>query len=248
MSKDPQTLTQALGYEFADASLLCRALTHRSACAGWKDACAGQKDTCADARGAPAEHNERMEFLGDAVLGFLAGDALYRRFPDYPEGMLTKIRSFLVSGENLATVGRRLDVGAYLLLSKDEEARGGRSKKSLIGNAVEALIAAVYLDGGIEAARGAVEALIVTEAALGEAVENLAGSAPKSALQEWAQARKLDTPEYRVLAESGPSHRRTFTVEVRVGRKCRAAAEGPSKKAAESKAAAAALKIVENGE
>ncbi len=234
MSKDPKTLTRALGYEFADASLLRRALTHRSACVGRKDS--------------GAEHNERMEFLGDAVLGFVAGDALYRRFPHYPEGALTKLRAFLVSGDNLAAVGRRLDIGSYLLLGKGEEASGGRAKKSLLVNAVEALLAAVYLDGGIDAARSVVEALVFTEAALGEAVEKLAGGAPKSALQEWAQARKLDAPEYRVLAESGPVHRRIFTVEVRVGGECRAAAEGPSKKAAESKAAAAALKIVENEE
>lgn len=225
-----KALTRALGYEFADASLLRRALTHRSA---------GEHR--------PAEHNERMEFLGDAVLGLLVGDALYRRFPHYSEGALTKLRAFLVSGDNLAAVGRRLNIGSCLLLSKNEEAREGRSKKSLIVNAVEVLLAAVYLDGGIDAARGAVETLILTESAVAAAVENLARGAPKSALQEWAQARKLAAPEYRVLAENGPAHRRTFAVEVRVGESCRATAEGPSKKAAESKAAAAALEIVQNG-
>ncbi len=233
MTGDRKALTEALGHEFADASLLHRALTHRSACTGQKDAC--------------AEHNERMEFLGDAVLGFVAGDVLYRRFPDYPEGMLTKLRTFLVSGENLAAVGRRVGIGSCLLIGKGEEASGGRSKKRLLVNAVEALLAAVYLDGGIDAARGAVEALILTEAALEEAVENLARSAPKSTLQEWAQARKLDAPEYRVLAASGPAHRPAFTVEVRVGGE-RRAAEGPSKKAAENKAAAAALACLQPAE
>ncbi len=227
MNQEPQTLIQALGYEFADAVLLRRALTHRSA--------------GADAPDASAEHNERMEFLGDAVLGFVVGDALYSRFPGSPEGRLTKLKAFLVSGENLAAVGERLDIGSYLLLGKGEEANGGRSKKSLLANAVEALIAAVYLDGGIAAARSVVETLILGEAATEKAVENLVRGAPKSALQEWAQARKLDTPEYRVLAARGPAHQPTFTVEVQVGREYCAAAEGPSKKAAEKKAAAAAL-------
>lgn len=234
--KQTEALTRALGYEFADASLLRRALTHRSAC-----------PSRPSAQDASAEHNERMEFLGDAVLGFLVGEALYRRFPHCSEGALTKLRAFFVNGDNLASVGRRLDLGSCLLLGKGGEAQEGRFRKNMIVNAVEALLAAVYLDGGIDAARGAVETLILTEAALEEAVERLERGDPKSALQEWAQARKLDAPEYRVLTESGPPHRRIFTVEVRVGESCRAAAEGPSKKTAESKAAAAALKIVQNG-
>lgn len=226
MNTDPKVLARALGHQFTDASLLRRALTHRS---------------LANTGDVPAEHNERLEFLGDSVLGFLISDALYRRFPDYPEGTLTKLKSFLVSGKNLAAVGERLDIGSYLLLGKGEEASGGRSKKSLIVNAVEALIAAVYLDGGIDSARSVIEVLIIGETALAKVVENLDNGSPKSALQEWAQAQKLDVPRYRVLSESGPVHRRTFTVEVRVGLEFHAAAEGSSKKEAESHAAAKAL-------
>ncbi len=226
MSKDAQSLALAIGHEFSNELLRRQALTHRSFSGDSRET---------------ADHNERMEFLGDSVLGFVASEVLYRRFPEYTEGQLTKLKAKLVSGENLAVVGESLDVGAYLILGKGEESNGGRTKPGLIVDAVEALIAAVYLDAGIDAARDVVESLILAEPAVDDAVVNVEEENYKPALQEWLQARKLDLPSYHVVNESGPPHRRTFAVEVEFGDGYRTSAEGPSIKTAERNAAAKAL-------
>jgi len=183
-----------------------------------------------------------MEFLGDSVLGFVVSDVLFSKFPAYSEGQLTKLKAQLVSGDNLAVVGDRLELGSYLILGKGEESNGGRTKKGLIVDAVEALIAAVFLDAGIDAARRVVDSLILAGNAVEEAVENVERANYKPALQEWMQARKLDGPRYTVVNESGPPHNRTFTVEVEIGDEFRASAEGPSIKTAERNAAAKALR------
>ena len=227
MSKDAQSLALALGHEFTDKSLLRQALTHRS---------------FSGDGGPDADNNERMEFLGDSVLGFVVSDVLFSKFPAYSEGQLTKLKAQLVSGDNLAVVGDRLELGSYLILGKGEESNGGRTKKGLIVDAVEALIAGVFLDAGIDAARRVVDSLILAGNAVEEAVENVERANYKPALQEWMQARKLDGPRYTVVNESGPPHNRTFTVEVEIGDEFRASAEGPSIKTAERNAAAKALR------
>jgi ribonuclease-3 len=226
---DLATLEARLGYRFRDRNLLERALTHRSRANEGVDA------TVAD--------NESLEFLGDAVLGFLVADLLYREFPDSDEGHKSKVKAALVSRASLGSIAERLDLGAALRLGRGEEKTGGRGKQALLADTCEAVIAAVYLDGGVEAARR----LVVRE--LGPAVERVRRPGLltamtgdyKSALQEWLQARDDAPPVYRLLAERGPDHRKSFDVEVLVGDGAVGRADGPTKKEAEQRAARAAL-------
>jgi ribonuclease-3 len=227
MRETIETLEEAIGHRFADRELLGRALTHSSHV---HEQTAARSTTLAD--------NEQLEFLGDAVLGFLVSEALVRRFPSYPEGRLSKLRAHLVSAVHLHSVARQLRLGHFLFLGRGEELSGGRAKKTLLVDALEALLAAVYLDGGADAARRFVETHV-----LGGQFESV-GAEPfppavdyKSALQELAQARKMPPPRYSTLREDGPEHSKTFTVEVRVGRDWVAQAEGASKKSAAQGAA-----------
>ena len=225
-----RTLQDAIGYRFQQPDLLGLALTHRSF--RWEQAPA------APATGAD---NERFEFLGDAVLGLRISERLLERFPQSAEGQLSRLRSWLVSARNLDAAAHRLDLGRYLRLSRAEEAIGGRGKQRLLANATDALIAAIYLDGGYPAA-----ARFIDQHILGTSLEELAPGdlhefAYKSALQEWAHASSRPVPAYRVLAERGPQHEKIFTVEVEVPGVFTGAASGNSKKAAEQQAAAAAL-------
>jgi ribonuclease III len=176
-----------------------------------------------------------LEFLGDAILGFVVSDALVAAHPEEPEGRLSKMKAHLVSASHLHEVAARLRLGDYLLLGRGEEMSGGREKKALLANAVEALIAALYLDGGIEPARR-----FILEQVIGAdepSTEVALATDYKSTLQELAQSMKLPQPRYAIVEERGPEHAKTFLVEVRVGRDWVSRAEGLSKKSAGQKAA-----------
>lgn len=215
MRQDPQRLSRQLGHAFADPQLLDDALTHRSA---------------------QARHNERLEFLGDAVLGFLIAEALWRRFPEATEGELSRLRAQLVNREALAQVAQDLQLGQYLRLGAGELRSGGHARESILADAVEAVLAALYLDGGLEVARRAVDTL------LGQRLAGLSpqqqGKDAKTRLQEWLQARRLPLPTYEVVDTSGEDHAQTFVVRCAVdalGRETTAA--GPSRRKAEQLAA-----------
>jgi ribonuclease-3 len=185
-------------------------------------------------------HNERLEFLGDAVLDFIVAEKLYRDFSDLAEGAMTRMRAALVRRETLARVARDISLGDFLYLGKGEEASGGRAKEANLAGALEAVIAAVYLDRGL-----AVAAKMVVQLLKGEwdkVINRSAGIDYKSRLQELAQSRFQLAPVYRLAAESGPDHDKSFTVEVEVNRQVMGIGTGRSKKMAETEAARAALK------
>lgn len=219
-----QALAERLGHRFADVGLLDRALTHTS----WANEC------LEDA----ARHNEPLEFLGDAVLGCIVADLLHRRDPDGDEGTKSKARALLVSAASLAGRAAELGLPELLLLGKGEEKTGGRNKTALWADAYEALIAALYLDGGFEAAHRFVRD------EFGRDVESGSGLPLrdyKSALQEVLQGRGEPVPEYVVVSEEGPSHRRRFRVACRIQGRTVAEGEGHSKKQAQQEAARQAL-------
>lgn len=196
----------------------------------------------------PREDNETLEFLGDAVVGLVTAEAVFRRYPELSEGDLTRLRGALVSRRHLSKVAEGLDLGQHLLLGRGEERSGGRSKTALLANAMEAVIGAVYLDGGLEAARQLIEARVVAPsvAALREQVMAGGGMGDfKSALQELLQARRQGQPEYRKTGESGPDHQKHFVVEVRAGDAVLGAGEGPTRKFAEQDAARRAMEKLE---
>ncbi|GGV02603.1 ribonuclease 3 [Actinomadura cremea] len=221
---DRAELTRALGVEVEDA-LLERALTHRS--------------YAYENGGLPT--NERLEFLGDSVLGLVVTDTLYRGHPDLPEGHLAKLRAAVVNMRALAGVARGLGVGAHIRLGRGEEGTGGRDKASILADTLEALIGAVYVDRGLDAASALVhrlfDALIARSAGLG------AGLDWKTSLQELTAVEELGVPEYHV-AESGPDHQKTFRASVRVGGETYGSGEGRSKKEAEQHAAEAAWNAI----
>ncbi len=229
------SLEAALGYRFRNRDLLVRALTHRSR--------AHEDGT------GPASTNESLEFLGDAVLGFVIGDRVYEEYPEADEGQKSKIKASLVSYTALARVADALDLGAHLRLGRGEEKTGGRHKPVLLADACEAVIAAVYLDGGLAAARALT--LRVLEPQLAEARVRgaaVAGASDfKSSLQEYLQARRRQPPVYRVIDEAGPDHDKVFTVDVHASGLRLAQAEGRSKKDAEQQAARAALDALRDG-
>lgn len=187
-----------------------------------------------------AGHNERLEFLGDAILDFIVADKLYQDFPDLAEGEMTRLRAALVRRETLERVARAIELGDFLYMGKGEEASGGRNKAANLAGALEAVIAAVYLDRGAKITRSMVIRLLGEEWA---GVSRRGTRADyKSGLQELVQARFQLTPAYRLLAESGPDHDKLFTVEVRVGAEVLGRGTGKSKKLAETEAARMALK------
>src|SRR5215210_5372209 len=199
-----EPLERTIGYRFRDRGLLEHALTHRSRV--HEDASGGVFD------------NESMEFLGDSVLGFVIADMLFRQFPQHNEGQKSKLKASIVSAASLARLGDRLDLGTYLILGRGEEKTGGRRKHALIADCYEALIAAIYLDGGTEAARGFIERQVadLIEEAKRSGVAATFTEDYKSALQEWLQSHDRGLPTYRLAAEVGPAHRRLFQVEVLV--------------------------------
>jgi ribonuclease-3 len=222
-------LQARIGYRFRDRGLLEHALTHKSRAA--EDASGGVTD------------NESLEFLGDAVLGLVVADTLFHQYPDYDEGQKSKVKAAVVSTQSLARHAERLRLGDHLILGRGEEKTGGRFKQALLADGYEALIAALYLDGGLEAA----EAFLKKE--LKDAIDE--GSAQtfvrdhKSALQERLQALGRPLPEYRVSGEAGPDHRKTFSVEVVVNGEVLGIATGRAKKEAEQEAARLALARLE---
>ncbi len=217
-------LEATIGHSFANRDLLRKALTHRSVASEHQ-----QKQI-------PREDNERMEFLGDAVLGFLVSEALLTQHTDLPEGQLSKIKSRIVSASHLFQVAISIDLGDALILGRGEDLSGGRKKKALLSDALEALIAALYLDGGIEVTRRFILNYVISHEQVFDETANEKGDA-KSALQELTQSLKLPLPRYHVLKESGPDHRKLFTVEVRVGKDFQATGEDGSKKSASQIAA-----------
>ena len=219
-------LQARVGYRFRDRGLLEHALTHKSRAA--EDATGGVVD------------NESLEFLGDAVLGLVVAHALYERYPGYSEGQKSKIKAQIVSTQSLARHAEQLQLGEHLILGRGEEKTGGRFKQALLADAYEALIAAVYLDGGLDAAVRFLEREL-KEAIDQGAVQNFVGQDFKSALQERLQALGRPLPEYRVSGEAGPDHRKVFSVEVVVGGEVLGAASGRAKKEAEQEAARLAL-------
>jgi len=225
MPADPGALEAAIGHVFKDRELLQRALTHKSRVHERP----GEMPTAGD--------NEQLEFLGDAILGFVVSACLVRRFASAPEGRLSKLKAHLVSAARLFEVAQTLALGDYLFLGRGEEMSGGRSKKALVSDALEALIAAIYLDGGLDAARAFIETHVVGSFALADGSLDDAVADYKSALQEMAQALKLPPPRYFIVGEEGPEHSKTFTVEVRIGKDWISQAQGLSKKAAGQKAA-----------
>jgi ribonuclease-3 len=186
------------------------------------------------------EDNERLEFLGDAVMDFLSGAFLYHRFPEMTEGQLTRLRAALVRTEQFAAFAAELGIGPLMRLGKGEEEGGGRQRPSLLCATFEAIVGAYFLDAGIEAARAFVEPLFQPAAA--RILNAEADVDPKSLLQEWAQAELGQTPRYHTLSATGPDHQKEFTVEVRLGGEVYGQGIGPSKQAAEQAAAEAALK------
>lgn len=218
MSHD--ALQKAIGYRFRQESLLVMALTHRSL-----------------VRESGLSSNQRLEFLGDAVLGLAIAEMLYQLYPEEAEGDLSKRLVSLVNGEHLASVAQTLHLGNYLRMSDGEEEQGGRANPSNLEDACEALLGALYLDGGIEAAKA------VVERCWGEAARSMKSvpKDPKTTLQEWAQARGLPLPEYRVLSAEGPSHAPHFVIEVALKKYPPAIGEAGTKRVAERLAAAQLL-------
>lgn len=220
MSVAADTLLEKLGVHL-DPELLVLALTHRS--------------FAHEAGGIPT--NERLEFLGDTVVGLVVTEALYRDHPDEPEGALAKMRAATVSQRGLAGVARTLDLGAYVLLGKGELATGGAEKDSILSDTLEALFGAIYLSHGLEVARGVVDRLVGPT--LAAAADLGAGLDWKTSLQELAAAMDLGVPAYDVTGE-GPDHARVFTAAAVVGGEVRGTGTGPAKKVAEQQAAEAA--------
>jgi ribonuclease III len=246
---DLKELEDALGHEFASQELLVRALTHRSLAHQLAQADAGKKSAPVD--------NERLEFLGDAVLGLVVAETLFTLHPEWREGELTRIRSGLVSRQHMAKVAEEIDLGKYLRLSSGEERTGLRSRGTMLSNTMEAVMGALFLDAGLEPVRVFVRGRVMAEAAERLALELRSGEALgnyKSALQERLQASGAGAPVYRVKSESGPDHQKRFLVEVRLkgeaGQKGKPLARGMgrTKKHAEQDAARRALSISLSGD
>jgi ribonuclease III len=214
-SPDLNPLQAALGHTFRHEQLLVRALTH-SSLAHEQTLEARQEGSAAFAHD---QDNEQLEFLGDAVLGLVVAEILFRRFPDFNEGEWTRLRASLVSRRHMARVALALQLGTYLRLGRGEERSGGRKKNALLANSVEAIIAAVYLDGGLTPVEHFVNEYVVSPYLndLRKALDSgVSLGDHKSALQELLQAQKAGPPDYVLKAESGPDHRKRFLVEVRV--------------------------------
>ena len=216
-------LEQSLGYHFRDISLLQQALTHSSyANERWRDSLAS---------------NERLEFLGDSILGMITAEYLYRTFPQRPEGELTKIRADLVCETSLAQVANRLGLGEYLLLGHGEEQGGGRRRISILADAVESILAAIYLDGGFSAALSMVQRFILTDIP----IEHPRNMDYKTKLQELVQQQKNQVIQYALIGESGPDNAKEFQIELCLNGQIVGTGSGSSKKRAEQEAAKSAL-------
>ena len=226
---DTLPLENFLGYRFKDPVLLSQALTHRS--------------FVNEHEQENLRNNESLEFLGDAVLGFLISSRIFRRYPELTEGELSKIKAYLVSAANLIRLAESIHLGEFVRLSRGEEKTGGRTKRAIIVDAYEAVIGAIYLDGGVEAASAFVGGQI--EGFLnGLDLKQLTYGDFKSALQEFLHNQGSPEPIYRVVDEIGPDHRKTFVVQVLVGKEVVAESSGGTKKEAQQSAARMALEIL----
>ncbi len=246
MEADLKPLETELGHGFANPELLVCALTHRSL---------AHELAQADRSEVSVSDNERLEFLGDAVLSLVVADALFALHPDWHEGELTRVRSGLVSRQHMAQVAEAIGLGKYLRLSRGEERSGLRRRSTVLSNTMEAVMGALFLDGGLEPARSFARRYVMGEAADRLAIELRSGAALgnfKSALQERLQAARTGTPIYRVKSESGPDHHKRFLVEVRLKAeagtpgKPLARGMGRTKKLAEQDAARRALEFLAN--
>ncbi len=227
MPTDLDVLEQRLSHGFRDRNLLVRALTHRSFAFDQQHSPIG---TLPD--------NEQLEFLGDSILGFLVSESLTQRHSAYPEGRLSMLKAHLVSAVRLHQVAQSLELGSFLQVGRSEEMSGGRQKKTILADALEAIIAAIYLDGGIDAARQFVVGHIVgVESPDSLSLEGQVNY--KSTLQERAQASKLPQPTYTIAEQDGPGHARIFIVEAKVGKAYTSRGSGSTKKAASQQAAKA---------
>jgi ribonuclease-3 len=223
---DPvEAFQRVLGFRFTDFALLKQALTHRSA--------------SSNEGGNSIESNERLEFLGDSVLGLIVNEHLFREFPQDREGHLTQMKSLLVSKPILSVKARDMDIGRYLFMSPGEEESGGRDRSSILADAFEAVIGAIYLDGGMEAARTFIEIRLMSGAR--EILRDRNHINYKSMLQELVQSEKKIHPQYRVTSEDGPDHEKVFTVAVLVGKSVLGRGKGKNKKQAQQEAARLAL-------
>ena len=219
-------LEAAVGYRFKNISLLQNALAHSSyANERWHNSLLS---------------NERLEFLGDSILGMVVAEYLYRNFPDRPEGELTRMRADMVCERTLAAVADRLELGRHLLLGNGEEQGGGRKRDSILADAVESVIAASFLDGGMEAARGIIQRFILCDVP----VKKLHNTDYKTTLQECVQQKKNQVLAYQLVGESGPDHDKQFTVEVTLNGNVVGSGHGGSKKRAEQDAARTALEAL----
>lgn len=216
-----ESLENKLGYRFRDGELLAEALNHSS---------------YANEHKGSLGSNERLEFLGDSVLGFVSAEYLFRLHPDLPEGDLTRMRAALVCEQSLYEVAKELDLGSYLKLGRGEEAGGGRHRQSILADATEAVFAAVYLDGGIEEARKLIVRVLLSQAPAAEERRDY-----KTTLQEVVQRRSGQVLTYHMVAQSGPDHNKKFLFEVRLNDRPIGQGEGRSKKEAEQAAAQDAL-------
>ena len=219
-------LETAIGYRFTNITLLQNALAHSSyANERWHNS---------------LKSNERLEFLGDSILGMVVAEYLYHKFPDRPEGELTRMRADMVCETSLAAIADRLSLGNHLLLGHGEEQGGGRKRASILADAVESIIAASFLDGGMEAARGIISRFVLTNVP----VNRLQNEDYKTALQELVQQKKNQTLAYRLIGESGPDHDKHFIVEVTLNGEPLGQGNGTSKKRAEQDAARVAIEIL----
>ena len=225
MNRDLNELQEITGYEFRDKELFCRALTHSS--------------YANEHRMAKKQCNERLEFLGDAVLELVSSDFLYHKYPDKPEGELTKIRASIVCEPTLAYCAADIHLGSYLLLGKGEEATGGRERNSVVSDAMEALIGAIYLDGGFASAKEFIHRFILNDIEHKQLFYD-----SKTILQEIVQENGTQPVEYVLIGEEGPDHNKNFTVEARVNGKIMGQGSGHTKKAAEQAAAYQAIRTI----
>ncbi len=224
MKPEPDKLCRQLGYQFADPQLIEQALTHRSV---------------------GCRNNERLEYLGDAILGFVVADALYHHFPDASEGQLSRLRSSLVKRETLAKVAREFDLGSFLNLGPGELRSGGHARASILADGVEAVFAAIYLDGGYTAARDVILNIFTTRIHALNLEDHQKD--PKTRLQEQLQAQKLGLPSYQVTDISGEPHEQTFRVLCRVDElQCAVEGSGSSRRKAEQDAAARLLSTLKH--
>ena len=219
-------LENAIGYQFRNITLLQNALSHSSyANERWHDS---------------LKSNERLEFLGDSVLGMLVADYLYRNFPDRPEGDLTRMRADMVCEKTLADVANKLNLGKHLMLGRGEELGGGRSRDSILADALESVIAACYLDGGMDAASAFIRKFILVNVP----VTKLHNEDYKTVLQELVQQKKNQVLSYKLVGESGPDHDKEFRVELTLNDEVVGLGTGSSKKRAEQAAARAAIRLL----